>query len=322
MANTIISLNKASVGDAIAIQSGTTGTSSSHFVAVVGSTVSFTPPSGYIWYGVVYGKEKGGLMVAYHTTSSKKWAEYQDTGTYGNIASGASITFNSTVHSNIIDTTVGSGANMMLNGLYTTYVGMSISRVIERCNTSGNTSTLLHPLSAYEGSNPPMNKTNFDADTNGAKSLYGTYENYVAQTLPMLKGSRAGCFRHRCGWKNTQQLCNYASSRAYIANNSAAYAIFPAADYCHELRVGSESVYHWWLPDMYELAIMMRDESFAICAATVAAMGGSYGSAASHRWSSVRYDSTNAWYYYNLGVSSANYFYNGVLACPVTLLQI
>ena len=322
MANTIISLNKASIGDAIAIQSGTTGTSSSHFVAVVGSTVSSTPPSGYVWYGVVYGKEKGGLMVAYHTPSSQKWAEYQDTGTYGNIAAGVSITFNSTVHSNIIDTTVGGGANMMLNGLYTTYVGMSISRVIARCNISSNTSTLLHPLSAYEYSNPPMNKTNFDADTNGAKSLYGTYENYVAQTLPMLKGSRAGCFRHRCGWKNTQQLCDYTSSRAYIADNSAAYAIFPAADYCRELRVGSESVYHWWLPDMYELAIMMRDESFAICAATVAAMGGSYGSTASSCWSSVRYTSTDAWLYNGRGFSRADRFYTGFLACPVTLLQI
>lgn len=324
MANTIISLEKASVGDAIAIASGASGNSASHFIAVIGKTVSSTPPSGYTWYGVVYGKEKGGLMVAYYRPSSKKWAEYEDTTTYGNIASGASVRFNTDAHSNIIDTTVGWNKNIMLNGNKTSYVCISISRVIAICNTKSNTSTLLHPLSAYISDNPPMNKANFDANVNGAKSMYGTYENYVAQTLPYLKGARAGCFQHRCGWLNTQQLCNYSDSnkRAYIANNSAAYAIFPAADYCRELRIGSESLYHWWLPDMYELYMMMRDESFAICAATVAAMGGSYGSTDNHRWSSVRCTSADTWVCGNVGMSTALYLSYAFLACPVTLIQI
>ena len=306
MANTIISLDKASVGDAIAINSSSTGTDKSHFIAVIADTVTSSPPSGYTWYGVVYGRERNGLMVAYHTHTSKSWAT---TG-----SGGVSIPFSSTTHPNIINTTVGSGLNTMLNHTKNTYVTMSLAEVISRVNVSSNTSTLLHPSSPHTGepAKCPMNKANFDNDTNGAKSMYGTYERYVSQTLPFLKGSKAGVFAKRCGRINTKEL-----------QTSAGGYSFPAAEHCYDLQViSTQPVGQWWLPDMYELYMMMRDEAFAICSSTCAKMGKSAWSRASDRWSCVRYSSTNAWYYDGLGFSYANYFYYGLLVCPVTLLEI
>lgn len=305
MANTIISLDKASVGDAIAIKSSATGTDKSHFIAVIADTVTSSPPSGYTWYGVVYGREKNGLMVAYHTHTSKAWAT---TG-----SGGVSIPFSSDTHPNIINTTVGGGLNTMLNHAKHTYVAMSLAEVISRVNVSSNTSTLLHPSSPYvsESTKCPMNKANFDNDTNGAKSMYGTYERYVSQTLPFLKGSKAGVFAKRCGRINTKEL-----------QTSAGGYSFPAAQHCYTLAVASESANHWWLPDMYELYMMMRDEAFAVCSSTCSRMGKGAWSRASSRWSCVRYGSTNAWYYDGHGFSDAYYFSYGFLVCPVTLLEI
>lgn len=323
MNNIIIPLLQASIGDAIAIKTGVTGETPSDFIAVVGSTVVSTPPSGYAWYGVVYGKERQGLMVAHHNQASRKWAEYEDTATYGNIAAGATVTFDATQHSSIIDNTVGGGRNGMLNGNLSTNVAMSLSEVITRVNVSSNTSTALHPSSAHLSNSTvcPMNKTNFEANVNGAKSKFGNYEAYVAQTQPLLKGYAAGCFQPRCGWINSKQMCDYSGTRAYIAGNSAAYAVFPPAEYCRSIKVASEAANHWWLPDMYELAIMMRDESFATCATTASAMGGSYHGTNSIRWSSVRNDSTSVWYYDNYGFSYVGRFLLNLLACPVTLVN-
>lgn len=305
MANTIISLDKASVGDAIAINSSSTGTDKSHFIAVIADTVTSSPPSGYTWYGVVYGRERNGLMVAYHTHTSKSWAT---TGS-GDV----SIPFSSTTHPNIINTTVGGGLNTMLNHTKNTYVTMSLAEVINRVNVSSNTSTLLHPSSPYTGepTKCPMNKANFDNDTNGAKSMYGTYERYVSQTLPFLKGSKAGVFAKRCGRINTKEL-----------QTSAGGYSFPAAQHCYTLAVASESANHWWLPDMYELYMMMRDEAFSVCSGTCSRMGKGAWSRASTRWSCVRSNSAGAWSYDDYGFSIAGYFYYGALVCPVTLLEI
>ena len=306
MANTIISLDKASIGDGIAILNGSTGKEKSHFVAVIADTVSSTPPSGYTWYGVVYGRERNGLMVAYHTHTSKSWAT---TG-----SGSVSITFPSTTHPNIINNTVGGGLNTMLNHNKHTYITMSLAEVISRVNVSSNTSTTLHPSSPYlsESTKCPMNKANFDLDTNGAKSMYGTYEKYVSQTLPFLKGSRAGVFAKRCGRINTQELQTAVDGYT-----------FPAAEHCYDLQViSTQPVGQWWLPDMYELYMMMRDEAFAICSSTCSRMGKGAWSRASNRWSCVRYDSATAWSYNDFGFSDAYYFCRGLLVCPVTLLEI
>lgn len=303
--NVCIPLANASIGDAIAISSSATGESASDFIAVVGSSVQATAPSGYTWYGVVYGRENRGLMIRSFTTTTAKWAS-TDT-------SGVSVGITSSSHPNVYANTTTNGG-MMRNGLASyngRYVGMSVGEIINR-NTS-STTTFLHPNSPYYGNgNYPMSKSNFDADTNGAKTLYGTYDNYIAQLLPIMKGYNSGVFGLRCGKKNTEELATTNSTDGYS---------FPAAQYCYNKIVASESANHWWLPDMYELAIMMSDNSFEACQPVCAILGGNTSRAAS-RWSSVRSGSAYAWIYYLTGFSSYNYFYYGFTVVPVTLLPL
>ena len=303
--NICIPLANAGIGDAIAIQSGTSGTSPSHFIAVVGKSVQSTPPTGYVWYGTVYGREKGGLMIRSFVPTTAKWAS--------TTATGVAVTLDSTKHASVIANTT-SNAGLMRNGLAPyngVYVGMSVGEIISR--NSGSTTTHLHPDSPYYNNGSyPMGKANFELDINGAKTMYGSYENYIAQLLPIMKGSKSGVFSKRCGLANTKELANNNSTEGYS---------FPAASYCRNLQIGSEGAYHWWLPDMYELAVMMSDDSFERCQYAHSVIGGNTERSAA-RWSSVRLGSTNAWLYPDAGFSNGFNFYHGFTVVPVTLLAL
>lgn len=303
--NVCIPIANAGVGDAIAIKSGATGSSISDFIAVVGASVQSTAPSGYVWYGTVYGRENRGLMIRSFTPTSTKWASTSE----GSV----SVTLSTTNHANVLANSTSSGG-LMRNGLSSyngVYVGMSVGEIASR--NASSTTTHLHPNSPYNGNgNYPMGTSLFDADTNGAKTMYGTYENYIAQLLPILKGSKSGVFSKRCGKVNTKELALYSSTDGYT---------FPAAQYCYNFAVGSESAHHWWLPDMYELAVMMSDLSFERCQYAHSVIDGNTSRSA-YRWSCVRYGSTYAWYYDLPGFSRYNSFYYGLVVCPVTLLPL
>lgn len=304
--NVCIPIANAGVGDAIAIKSGATGSSISDFIAVVGASVQSTAPSGYVWYGTVYGRENRGLMIRSFTPTSAKWASTSE--------GGVTVTLSTTNHANVLANSTDDGG-LMRNGLTNTsnkrYIGMSVARIAEL--NASSTTTHLHPNSPYNSNgNYPMGTSLFDADTNGAKTMYGTYENYIAQLLPILKGSKSGVFSKRCGKVNTKELALYSSTDGYT---------FPAAQYCYNFAVGSESAHHWWLPDMYELAVMMSDLSFERCQYAHSVIDGNTSRSAG-RWSCVRYGSAIAWCYISYGFSHNNYFYVGLAVCPVTLLPL
>ena len=301
--NVFIPIRNAGIGDAILLQDGMDGTSLSHFKAVAGSTVQAAPPSGYAWYGIVYGIERDGLMIRSLAPSAMPWANVA--------AGGVSVGLDATNHKNVIDTTT-SNFGYARNGLNNAaYRAMSVAECASRCTNNNNSN--LHPSTGYfAGTNPPMGLANFNADVAGAKTLYGTYSNYIAQTAPILKGSGAGPFQYRCGKENTKELA---------LNNSTDGYSFPAAQYCYNYKVGSEVVNRWWMPDMYELFMMMCDNSFEACFPTAAVIGGNTPRA-TFRWSCVRYSATHAWFYYDLGFSGNHYFVNGFTVVPVTLLPL
>lgn len=304
--NVCIPIDNAGIGDVIAIKSDATGDSKSDFIAVVGSSVQTTPPSGYLWYGSVYGREREGLMIRAFVPTETKWATTEG---------GVSVTLDTSAHANVISNTT-KYAGLMRNGFDSynkEYVGMSVGEIIDRCGSS-STTTALHPDSPYmSGGTPPMSKANFEADTNLAKTIYGTYENYVAQLLTIMKGSKSGVFGKRCGKINTKELATAPSTDGYT---------FPAADYCYTYSVGSESANHWWLPDMYELAVMMSDLNFEACQVPHSILGGNT-SRDIYRWSSVRYNATRTWRSDNYGFSNTyGYLYYKLTTCPVTLIEL
>lgn len=300
--NVIIPMKNAGIGDAILLQSGMDGSSLSHFKAVAASSVQATPPSGYLWYGIVYGREKNGLMIRSLSPSSQKWAS---------VDVDIALTLDTAKHSNVINTTT-TNWGYARNGLNSAnYRCLSIAECISRCANNNNTN--LHPnTSKYDTAIPPMGLANFNADTSGAKTLYGTYANYIAQTCPILKGNASGVFGFRCGKQNTKELALNASKEGYT---------FPAAQYCYNYKVGSELSNNWWLPDMYELYMMICDNSFANCVSTATILGGNVARNIT-RWSSVRYSASVAIDYNGAGFSAKAIFMNSLTAHPVTLIPL
>lgn len=297
--NVQIPIDNAGIGDAIAIKNNTTGEDKSHFICVVGSTVSATAPSGYTWYGTVYGRERGGLMIRSFSPTSAKWAS--------NDGETVNITQNS--HPNVYGTTTLNVGKMRNGneGLWGQMLCMSVGEVINRNDISDNSSTALHPTSPYKGRGIwPMNKATFDIDTNKAKTIYGTYENYIAQTLPIMKGIQSGVFSKRCGKMNTYEMANY-----YAVSGHG----FPAAVGCFRHKVKDENSNHWWLPDMYELAVMMSDNSFEKCQYAHSVIGGNT-TRDGYRWSSVCYNATHAWSYSDIGSSQPISTSYNFTVCP------
>lgn len=306
--NVFIPLEMAQIGDAVLIQNNTDGSSVTHFKAVLGRTVQATPPAGYTWYGVVYGRERRGLMIRGLRTSSQKWATTTATNEVVNIAGTPEM-------KDVVDTTPTDGYGLGRNGLKTTYPPMSVSKVVNDMKNNDSGSTALHfvcggPASwTWTTAARPMNITAFNADTNKAKTIYGTYENYIAQALPNLK---TGPFKFRCGKQNTKVLATNTSVDGYS---------FPAAQYCYNFKVAQEAANHWWLPDMYELYMMMCDNSFNTCKGVCSVLGDN-SAVSAYRWSCVRYSATNAWYFSGYGVAYDDNFVHGLLAVPVTLLNL
>lgn len=305
--NVQIPIDNAGIGDAIAIKNNTPGEDKSHFICVVGSTVSATAPSGYTWYGTVYGRERGGLMVQSITYYTEKWANTS--------AANESVGITSSSHPNVYATTIGN-SGLQRNGLPSyndVFVCMSVQQIKEQF--SGSNSTALHPTCPYTGGTAslmPMSEANFNKDVSKAKTIYGTYENYLAQMLPIMKGSKSGVFSKRCGKLNTYEM----STTFAVSGHS-----FPAAGICYRHKVKDENANHWWLPDMYELAVMMSDSSHERWKYAHSVLGGNTARTAL-RWSCIRLGDKHAWIYNDVGVSSYDGYFDVLTVVPVTLIPL
>lgn len=313
--NVCIPVHNASIGDVLCHKNGATDLGIGNFIAVVGSTITTTtPPDGYSWYGVIYGFERGGIMVRALATESTKWVDRYDPLNYPNESS----IFNSTYHKDVIAHTT-SDVGFMRNGTHTsnTAIGMNVYAISNNLSISGGTITNLHPITAASSSNKyPMKRELFEQDMKGAKTLYGTYHNYLKQTFSVMKGKQGGVFGVRCGKSDTKSLADF---------NGANGEIFSAARFCFNYyAVANESNKgYWWLPDMYELATMMNDVSFNNCEHAHSVLGGAI-EREMHLWSSVCRDKSSAWIYHFNGYSDYWSFTNDSLlvAVPVTLISL
>lgn len=255
---------------------------------------SDTLPSGYVKYGVIYGFEKNGaaMLVAFdEAPQGTLWCE--TTG----------VTLPTVVSDNA--TTDWGRA---LNGTSGSYKCMNVARVASLCETgSNNTTATTHPSNAYYqgGSSAPNTKEVFESNAE-AVNLYGTYEAYVAQTRPILKSSYAGVFSKRCGKANTVALATDTSHT------------YSAAQYCHAYAVSGsgDAGGEWWLPDMYELAVMMEDSHYDLH------HGNSGVTTSANYWSSVAGSASSAWLCNRYGMSSYRTFTDTWLrARPVTISE-
>ena len=184
--NVIIPPESAGIGDIVFCKSGADpqvasnlrvigwGTTNNANITIDGST--------YVPYGVIYGFVNGMARVVALTETSRRWTmAASDSGS-------ESATGDTNVSGGypVADSTVGGGNNAMRNGKKTTYVGMNLNSLMQNGYTGGN--TIVHPGAAWDATQI-MSRANFealDAGAGNAKTLYGTWENYVRQALASL----------------------------------------------------------------------------------------------------------------------------------------
>ena len=292
----------------------------------------------YVCYGVIYGFVNGMARIAALSETGLRWAMYgPGTDTTAPTTSGGDGT-NPTVSR----TTAIATGGLMRNGKTATYAGMNLSSLMQNSYAGTVSSNLLHPSAAWDTS-VMWSKSVFENTTTypdasytylaEARQIYGTWENYVRQTMAV-QGAPGTVFGfhdsgvkiHEQGRYNTSLLGIYgpvsgAYASTYPGDSLDNNIWYPAANYCYNYAVSgvSESGKHnWWLPSMHELYDLMTDEHWR----KVNTCGTTTLNNRADRWSSVRYGSSYAWYFSGYGFSYNSYFRSAFTSRPVSLLQI
>lgn len=317
--NVIIPPESAGIGDIVLMNS-------SRDVKIVGwgTYSSGSLPSGYVAYGVIYGFVNGMARIVALSETSRRWTmAASDTGSE---SSSGSDDVNGGYP--VAGSTVGGGNNAMRNGKKTTYVGMNLNSLMQNNYTGGN--TILHPSAAW-GAEQIMSKANFDALSAGggnAKTLYGTWENYVRQTMAIR--NPGSCFAahdsdhkiHEQGKWNTYLLGQYTKSNPDSNTQGGTACWYPAANYCYNYYVSgtgeTADSHNWWLPSMDELLDLMIDDHWK----KVNTCGATTLSNRATRWSSIRSSATDAWTFKGYGCGDGSYGRYAVATRAVTLLKL
>lgn len=317
--NVIIPNANAGIGDVVLMDS-----SRNIKIVACGTYSSSGLPSGYTAYGVIFGFVNGMARIVAMSEASYRWGMLaSDTG---NPQSSGSDSINCGYP--VAGSTIGGGTNVMRNGKKTTNVSMNLNSIMQNSYTGGN--TIVHPAAAWNESQV-MSKANFDALTAGgdnAKTLYGTWENYLRQTFAIR--NPGSCFAahdtdhkvHEQGKWNTFLLGQYTAANPDPNTSGSGACWYPAANYCFNYYVsgcGEAAANHnWWLPSMDELLDLMCDAHW-----NRVRLSTSLSNRAS-RWSSIRNSATNtnAWDFASRGFSNYADVRAAVTARPVTLLKI
>ena len=320
--NVIIPPENAGVGDLIL-------KNSNGDVKIVGwgTYDSSNLPSGFVAYGVIYGFVNGMARIVALSEVTRCWT--MDASASGDGSSTQPANINGGY--DLAGSTVGGGTNRMRNGQpATTYVGMNLDSLMQNAYQGEN--TILHPSAAWDAEQV-MSKANFNALTAGgdnAKTLYGTWENYVRQIMAIR--NPGSCFTahdsdhkvHEQGKWNTYLLGRYTKSNPDSNTSGGTACWYPAANYCFNYYVSgageTAASHNWWLPSMDELLDLMVDDHWSkvnTCGATT------LGNRAD-RWSSIRCSAYGAWICSAIGISDNGDYvrFAGVAVRPVSLLKL
>ena len=214
------------------------------------------------------------------------------------------------------------------NQLFNYYQCMCYDRALSYFATNGST-----PATAptnIVANTAPVTRAYFEENELGAnlRTLFGTYENYIAKCMAHLRELNVGIMRFRSGKEMTAKLlaktvlkrgveeCPY--SQAVWANNYA-----PTFN---EASIEGFGAGTFWSPSMYELGLLMRNlktnYSDPVNSGMTLVTGWSRINPASYRWSVCRYNSVNAWHYSGSGIVNLSYFYNSLAVSAVSAFNL
>ena len=181
---------------------------------------------------------------------------------------------------------------------------------------SGGTSAATTLASAYQSTSLTA-ATFVSGATDEIKQRYGTWWEYIRQTL-RVQGVPGTPFGMTASGIKVHEFGRYMGQLAAAAVDEAQSDIYPAFTECYNYREGGGV---WWLPSMFELGELMIDDHLNLVNANNNT-GWSDVSAATSRWSCVRYSTTYAWLYYSYGLSDHAGFSSSWAVRPVSLLRL
>ena len=290
--NIVVPPQSAGIGDLI-FKSGSTvkviarGTASGTTISIGGSS--------YTLYGAIYGFVNGEAMVV--APNAAETSAYWATSNSPTLPSGTP--------------EYGGGTVLMRNGKRCTYAQMNTARQMASDSYRGTAGSNVHPTAAYDGG--VMTESSFNSNTNSVKNNYGTWKEYLMQTLRVNGAPGTPFGAAVSGDVKVHEFGRWMTRKLYAQSSS----VFPAAKHCYEYNEGGGT---WWLPSMFELAELMIDDHLNKINENSSLLSVSNSV---RRWSCVRGSSGVAWYYGSYGVS-----YNGGFADyqltvrPVTLLKL
>lgn len=295
--NVVIPPESAGIGDLV-YKSGSTikvigrGTASAASISIGGST--------YTLYSCIYGFTNGFAMIV--APNGAETTAYWATSNSPTLPAGTPA--------------YGGGTVLMRNGKRSTYAQMNTARQMASDSYRGTAGSNVHPTAAYDGG--VMTESSFNSNTNNVKDIYGTWKEYLMQTLRVNGAPGTPFGAAVAGDVKVHEFGRWMTRKLYAQSTS----VFPAAKACYEYTgaLGTDAAGTWWLPSMYELAELMIDahlnkvnENSSLLSVSVSAA----------RWSCVRLSAGNAWAYSVNGVSYSAGFAGYQLAVrPVTLLKL
>ena len=211
----------------------------------------------------------------------------------------------------------GSGTTLMRNGLKTTdyYAQMNTAQQMSSDSYRGTAGTNVHPTQAYNGG--VMTESTYNSNTNNVKRFYGTWKEYLRQTL-RVNGAPGTCFGAVFDGCKVHEYGRYVTNR--IGDDSS----YPAAQSCYNYRgsLSNDDKGTWWLPSMFELGELMIDEHLNKVNSNTGRISVSAGV---DRWSSVLFSGSLAWSYDYDGMSDPGGVTDSgssLVTRPVTLLKL
>lgn len=211
----------------------------------------------------------------------------------------------------------GSGTTLMRNGLKTTdyYAQMNTAQQMSSDSYRGTAGSNVHPTQAYNGN--VMTESTYNSNTNNVKRYYGTWKEYLRQTL-RVNGAPGTCFGA------VFDGCKVHEYGRYVTNRIGSDSAYPAVKHCYDYQgsLGTDAKGTWWLPSMFELGELMIDEHWDKVHENSAVLDVSKGVG---RWSSVLVPGSVAWVYGRDGMSGGTGVagsYSNLVTRPVTLLKL
>ena len=216
-----------------------------------------------------------------------------------------------------------SNAYWKINGTSTNNRGLlNITRGVTYWSTNGRTPSADVTL-PEAGNTDPLSRTAFDTSVYcaGVRAKYATYEDYIYGEFLVMYPQKYGAFALSGGNALTEK---YARMTAPTNAGGTKYK-YPAMYYGYNKSFGVAGLDFgdWYLPGVVEGSMLMKDDTIALLAPSVAKMGTTAISNSTGRWCAQRYSVSAArdfvGTYGSLGNINVNYSHR---AQAVALLDI